>query len=91
MADYYRITLLQRNTGVAAYCKPIQPQHAAKAPCRKYTPERFEAKTKTDLWNQIQTKHGVNRRFIRRREWVVTTVDKIEKEDESSNKKKYTV
>ena len=87
MADYYRITLLQRDKGVAAYCRTITPHHAANAPCRKYTPERFEAKTKADLWKQIQAKNNVNRRFIRRGEWVVTTVDAAEAANDSVKKK----
>ena len=78
MADYYRITLLQRKNGVAAYCRPIEQRYATKSPNRKYTTEQFEAKTKTELWNQIQTKCKVNRRFLRRGEWVVTTVEKLE-------------
>jgi hypothetical protein len=87
MADYYRFTLLHRDTGVAAYCKPISPQHATKTPGRKYTPDRLESKTKADLWEQIKSKYGVNRRFIRRGEWVVTTVDKIESDDDKPTKK----
>lgn len=82
MADYYRITLLKRDTGIAAYCKQIDPRYATGAPCKKYTPERFECNTKEELWEQVQKKCAVNRRYIRRGKWVVTTEEKLEADDE---------
>lgn len=89
MSDYYRFTITQRNNGITAHCRD-NTKSKVKRPYCKYTTEYFEEKTQEDLWKAIQQSCNVNRKFMRRGKWVVTTVDKLD-DPENSTKKPFTV